>query len=488
MISSTFLLFAMYQLAHSMSCNHDNLPTPELTKGNQNYMLPRRSSNFSPLRLVFDLRFLPNLTTLQLTTMQTLLSYVQNQVGMATKVIPISGNIFIPRCGEYWSFPPSLAGKCRSEATNKCGEVSQIPLDHLAPITLYDRFGNSRVLSGGTGAANADTLVYVTANSTLSCQPGVLAYATPCYLDQMDRPIVGNINFCIDAPFSGSISDQQKVALHEVLHVLGFSASLFSFYRDENGQPRTPRCPDAAGCTDQDPPGYPPYDPSTRRFAVSPSTVSAQGSLQYLVTPSVRAVAQAYYGCGSLPGAPLEDIGGASTAGSHWKERLLFAELMTGYYDSDFSESLSEFTLAALADSGWYSVDYSATDAAPPLVWARGEGCAPFAGACGAAAAAGSLCTVRHADGCTFDRSAVGVCLGLAPVLDSCSLNSPYSNYRCDNRTGGSAAPATCGGGGSCFGTFFGPGGACFGSNLTLGATGGPRTPKCMRTRTPAGF
>ena len=28
---------------------------------------------------------------------------------------------------------------------------------------------------------------------------------------------------------------------HELLHALGFSASLYAFYRDENGDPRTPR-------------------------------------------------------------------------------------------------------------------------------------------------------------------------------------------------------------------------------------------------------
>lgn len=31
---------------------------------------------------------------------------------------------------------------------------------------------------------------------------------------------------------------------HEILHALGFSVSLYAFYRDENGEPLTKRRPD----------------------------------------------------------------------------------------------------------------------------------------------------------------------------------------------------------------------------------------------------
>lgn len=57
------------------------------------------------------------------------------------------------------------------------------------------------------------------------------------------RPIAGHANLC---PGSISTKPQELETLlstvkHEILHALGFSVSLYAFYRDENGEPRTPR-------------------------------------------------------------------------------------------------------------------------------------------------------------------------------------------------------------------------------------------------------
>lgn len=57
------------------------------------------------------------------------------------------------------------------------------------------------------------------------------------------RPIAGHANLC---PKSITTKSQELETLlstvkHEILHALGFSASLYAFYRDENGEPRTPR-------------------------------------------------------------------------------------------------------------------------------------------------------------------------------------------------------------------------------------------------------
>ena len=146
--------------------------------------------------------------------------------------------------------------------------------------------------------------------------------------------------------------EQQNVVLHEMIHLLGFNTLLFSFYRNELGQPRTPRCPEASGCKSSDPPTFPPYNLSTNSFSVSQSTVATLGDLQYLVTPTVTDIARSYYGCELLIGAPLENDTTVLSAGSHWKQRLLLGELMTGQFVS--TPVLSEFTLAALADSGWF--------------------------------------------------------------------------------------------------------------------------------------
>lgn len=57
------------------------------------------------------------------------------------------------------------------------------------------------------------------------------------------RPIAGHANFC---PNSISTKPQELAILlstvkHEILHALGFSISLFAFYRDSEGNPLTPR-------------------------------------------------------------------------------------------------------------------------------------------------------------------------------------------------------------------------------------------------------
>lgn len=63
-----------------------------------------------------------------------------------------------------------------------------------------------------------------------------------------------------------------------------------------------------------------------------------------------------HYGCPTAWGAPLENNGGAGTAGSHW-ERLTFGnEAMTG---SEFPDSVfTVFTFKLLEGTGWYNMDF----------------------------------------------------------------------------------------------------------------------------------
>lgn len=96
------------------------------------------------------------------------------------------------------------------------------------------------------------------------CEERTLAVGSACELDQYDRPIVGFINFCLgfEAPDAGlrnyiqraysqwmrvSLSqdltepDPTDVTVHELAHVLAFSSWLFKYFRDDEGNPRTPR-------------------------------------------------------------------------------------------------------------------------------------------------------------------------------------------------------------------------------------------------------
>jgi hypothetical protein len=296
------------------------------------------------------------------------------------------------------------------------------------------------------------------------------------------------------------IGHDVDVATHELVHVLGFSSILFGFFRDENGNPRTPRCPSAPGCTGSDWDGEPPYNRTAQAFAVSSSTVlktSRRGApVTFLVTPAVRSVARAYFDCMAVPGAELEDGGGsAGTAGSHWEKRAFLTEIMTGSISSALPEILSEFTLALLADSGWYRVDYAAAAAAgrPPLTFGRGLGCAFLDTACATASAPPYCRAPPNASasgeaetGCTFDRAAVGRCVG-DPLMDGCGVFYPYSNTRCDNRTGATSVLVRCGAA-DCRGSQYGPGTACFASNVTAnGYTGSAPAPALRLWLRPSG-
>ena len=293
------------------------------------------------------------------------MSYAEGKLQTILAVQPIVGNLFVPRnCSATW-IQGEYAGTCSlASPINMCGEVQQIPPEHLDSLEVVSQYGRQQSYPAGVGVPETDLLVYVTSTEGL-CDSSTLAYASPCHLDQGDRPIVGSINFCpgVVAPTTDALqlASDQAVALHEMIHLVGFSMTLFSYFRDEAGTPRTQRCPDAPGCSEDDRPGDPPYNPETDSFFLDNSTVAAAErrgrAVRYLATPSVRGVARSYFGCAALPGAELEGSGNAeATVGSHWEKRVLFTELMTGSTSAAFPEVLSEFTLALLDDSGWYQV------------------------------------------------------------------------------------------------------------------------------------
>lgn len=107
---------------------------------------------------------------------------------------------------------------------------------------------NDETTQAGEGIENADFIFYVSARQTERCHKGLtVAYAAHCQQEaHLDRPIAGHANLC---PESISTKPQELQTLlstvkHEILHALGFSVSLYAFFRDDEGRPRTPRKPD----------------------------------------------------------------------------------------------------------------------------------------------------------------------------------------------------------------------------------------------------
>ena len=71
-----------------------------------------------------------------------------------------------------------------------------------------------------------------------------MAYAAHCQQEaDYDRPIAGHTNICPKAikDTKHDINGLASTIKHELLHALGFSSSLFAFFRDKEGKPLTER-------------------------------------------------------------------------------------------------------------------------------------------------------------------------------------------------------------------------------------------------------
>nr|KAF6474670.1 leishmanolysin like peptidase [Rousettus aegyptiacus] len=160
---------------------------------------------------------------------------------------------------------------------------------------------------------------------------------------------------------------------HEIIHALGFSAGLFAFYHDKDGNPLTSRFAD----------GLPPFNYSLGLYQWSDKVVRkverlwdvrdnkiVPHTVYLLVTPRVVDEARKHFNCPILEGMELENQGGMGTELNHWEKRLLENEAMTGSHTQN--RVLSRITLALMEDTGWYKANYSMAE---KLDWGRGMGC-----------------------------------------------------------------------------------------------------------------
>ncbi|GFR44754.1 hypothetical protein Agub_g6085, partial [Astrephomene gubernaculifera] len=210
----------------------------------------------------------------------------------------------------------------------------------------------------GTQGEPTDMYLYITAVQNADCSAGAAAWARPCLLDLGDnRPLAGAANICPSA--LGLLGEEalSAVLLHEMIHALGFTESMFNLTRRPDGSHR----------------------PLSEVVQVAGGSSSGSGGgsgVSRLVTPAVVAAARAHWGCPGLAGAQLEEEGSAGSAGSHWEYTHYQGEVMvasTIFSASGSPPALSNLTLSYLEDTGWYGVNRSA---AGLLSWGAGSGCA----------------------------------------------------------------------------------------------------------------
>ena len=258
---------------------------------------------------------------------------------------------------------------------------------------------------GGTGVANYDAYFLIT---THPANPGNLGGAVNCGRGEDDRPTVGAINFAFDPIKAYSDSDVNKqaikaLAIHEMMHALGFSTESFPLFIDRSTGARwntdipmvrpTFKCsqngdiqniPAASWIKSKFGDLIQPTFASYRATNVvsydfvergvgatcplknSPGSVGIYGEcIQKIITPAVKREARNYFGCADLEGMELENHGNSGYNGdnckmreSHFEARLIADELMISTAVS-FTQRISPMTLAVFEDSGWYQVDYS---------------------------------------------------------------------------------------------------------------------------------
>ncbi|KAK3597036.1 hypothetical protein CHS0354_022044 [Potamilus streckersoni] len=259
-----------------------------------------------------------------------------------------------------------------------CGDI-QIPENHLQNCQYVNSSqGFSTVYNAGKGVSDADFILYVASLSTQRCFiDQTIAYAAHCQLEAaLDRPVAGYFSLCPNA-ISTNPHEYEillSVLKHEILHSLGFTAALYAFYRDSNGQPLTARDKFS---------NMPPYIPSigihqwsnkvVKKFTrndwkLKSGTVAK--TVEMIITPNVVKEVRRHFNCSTLEGAELEDQGLNGTAITHWEKRVFENEAMTGTYTQN--PVISRITLALMEDTGWYSVNYNNSE---ELEWGDGLGC-----------------------------------------------------------------------------------------------------------------
>ncbi|XP_036889572.1 leishmanolysin-like peptidase isoform X2 [Sturnira hondurensis] len=252
-------------------------------------------------------------------------------------------------------------GECAQHT--KCGPVI-VPEEHLQQCRVC-RGGKWPCGAVGVpdqeGVQDADFVLYVGALATERCShENIISYAAYCQQEaKMDRPVAGYANLC---PNMISTQPQEFIGMlstvkHEIIHALGFSAGLFAFYHDKDGNPLTSRLAD----------GLPYFNYSLGLYQWSDKVVQkverswdvrdnkvVPHTVYLLVTPRVVDEARKHFNCPILEGMELENQGGMGTELNHWEKRLLENEAMTGSHTQN--RVLSRITLALMEDTGRQSL------------------------------------------------------------------------------------------------------------------------------------
>ena len=236
-------------------------------------------------------------------------------------------------------------------------------------------------------------------------QSSVLAAATACVaISETMEPKMGviMINPNLDFSYTNSERFLTMLFLHEISHVLIFHQAFFFSLNMISEQQKNGE------------------------------------TIYYIKTPAVLEKAKLHYNCNSITGIPLENYGGAGSAGSHWESRYLLGDYMIA---TDYPEIvISDISLAVFEDSGLYKVNYYTGGL---FRFGKGEGCNFLEEKCitdGSTLFANEFCIKTQEPFCTSGHLSKGHCY----MAQYSSDLSSYYRYFKNAKIGGYAPADYC--------------------------------------------
>ncbi|KAF8821527.1 hypothetical protein IE077_000263 [Cardiosporidium cionae] len=338
--------------------NHSFAMPSQLQKGQgseDTFFLVGDSTNeikyFDPMRITF---FTNNLASLKIKSPQSYKVLIDD-------IFPAVGN-FLSQVFLVRRKPDKttwISRDCRrsirySNGTRICLSLSLptcvttiIPESHLDQVRTCQLEGGElkcEQLQRGTGIQQTDHVVYVNYGPHKFCSSDVLAFASFCKLDEINRPYVSGIHICDHALDLVLLSPSRmmEIVQHELLHGMGFSSSAFRLFRDDAGVPRNNdrRSPDR---------------PSVDSTLLSMNSSGGKPTT-WVITPTARDFAKTFFKCNSTRGIAIENQGESGSVGSHIESLAQLEDTMTAALTG--ISALSNFTLTILRDSGWYGINF----------------------------------------------------------------------------------------------------------------------------------
>jgi hypothetical protein len=250
---------------------------------------------------------------------------------------------------------------------------------------------------------------FVTILDSRSESGNVVATSKACYkASGTGRPLIATTNF--NRPMlkeaKGNVLLHEKnmyLLIHEMMHTFGFSKSLYGSFIDSKGK--------------------------TLKGHIKSVSIAGKTHNVINVAPLTERLRN-FYGCSSIPGGIMENDGGSGTAYSHFERKFYVYETMAS--GGLYGRRVSDFSLALLEGSGWYSPNY---DYAEPFYYGKGQGCSFVNDKCSSSKASFSEFCTGSSRSCAPQGRSGGKCSSDSKA-DGCKYVEPDVDYDCENEDG----------------------------------------------------